>query len=132
MLPARKMSQLTELPRAVAAAKEAVTPRETELAAAQKQVADPSRGYSLVVLSVATSLDALAVGLSFSMLKVQVGVPALIIGIVSAVLTAAGMHLGRLVGAGSRLGTRAEIIGGLVLLGIGVNILVEHGVFVVS
>ncbi len=83
----------------------------------------------MVMLSVATSIDALAVGLSFAMLKISVWFPALIIGIVATVLTAAGLHLGRIVGAASRLGKNAEIGGGLVLIAIGIKILHDHGVF---
>lgn len=96
---------------------------------AEKCEKDPTRGNSLVMLSVATSIDALAVGLSFSVLKISVWYPAFIIGVVATVLTAAGIHLGRLVGAASRLGKNVEIGGGLVLIGIGVRILHEHGVF---
>jgi putative Mn2+ efflux pump MntP len=90
---------------------------------------DPTRGISLVMLSVATSLDALAVGLSFSLLKIAILVPALIIGVVASVLTVIGIHVGRLAGAYAKLGMEAEIVGGCVLLGIGVNILRTHGVF---
>jgi len=90
---------------------------------------DPSKGINLVLLSVATSLDALAVGLSFSMLRVAILTPALIIGVVACIMTVVGVHVGRLVGTYSKLGLEAEIIGGCVLLGIGINILRIHGVF---
>ena len=91
--------------------------------------ADPTRGWSLIMLSVATSLDSLAVGLSFAVLKIEVWLPALIIGLIAALLTGVGLHLGRLVRDTSRLGTAAEVIGGLVLIGIGLSILHGHGVF---
>jgi len=90
---------------------------------------DPTRGISLLMLSIATSIDSLAVGLSFAILKVSVWYPALIIGIVAFLMTACGLHLGRLVRSASRLGHIAEIGGGVVLIGIGVRILVDHGVF---
>ncbi|MEW6595313.1 MAG: manganese efflux pump MntP family protein [Thermodesulfobacteriota bacterium] len=90
---------------------------------------DPTRGRMLVTLSVATSIDSLAVGLSFAVLGVSVWLPAAIIGIVAAVLTAVGLRLGCILGAASKLGARAEIAGGLVLIAIGVKILAEHGVF---
>jgi len=90
---------------------------------------DPTRGWSLVLLSVATSIDSLAVGLSFAVLKIEVWLPALIIGLVAALLTGVGLHLGRLVRNASRLGTAAEVAGGLVLIGIGLSILHGHGVF---
>jgi manganese efflux pump family protein len=85
---------------------------------------DPSKGLSLVALSVATSIDALAVGLSIAMLRVDVWYPAIVIGIVAAAMTLAGMRLGRRLGI--RFGQRMELVGGLVLLGIGVKILLEH------
>lgn len=88
---------------------------------------DPTRGMSLVMLSVATSIDALAVGLSMSLLGVSVWFPALIIGLVAAAFTATGLHLGRLAGRAALLSRFAEALGGLVLIGIGVKILHEHG-----
>ena len=109
---------------AVKMIKDSLAGREEE---AQK--VDPTRGYTLVMLSVATSIDSLAVGLSFSVLNVSVWMPAAIIGIVATLLTVIGLRLGCLLGAASRIGARAEIAGGLVLLGIGFNILHQHGVF---
>ena len=95
----------------------------------EAQKVDPTRGYTLVMLSVATSIDSLAVGLSFAVLNVSIWMPAAIIGIVATLLTIVGLRLGCLLGSSSRVGARAEIIGGLVLLGIGINILHQHGVF---
>ena len=88
---------------------------------------DPTRGRMLIPLSVATSIDSLAVGLSFAVLEISVWLPALIIGLVAAGLTALGLCLGCMLGAASRSGSRAEIIGGLVLIAIGLKILHEHG-----
>ncbi|HDS00877.1 MAG TPA: manganese efflux pump [candidate division Zixibacteria bacterium] len=85
---------------------------------------DPSRGVSLVMLSVATSIDALAVGLSFAMLNINILYPALIIGVITGAITIIGMVIGSSFGA--KLGKPMEIIGGLVLIGIGVKILIEH------
>jgi len=88
---------------------------------------DPTRGITMVMLSVATSIDALAVGLSLSMINVSIWTPALIIGLVAGMFTTAGLHLGKWVGSVSQLSRWAEMTGGIVLLGIGVNILREHG-----
>ncbi|MDX1776256.1 MAG: manganese efflux pump MntP family protein [Desulfobulbales bacterium] len=104
--------------------KDAVTGREEEAAKV-----DPTKGFTLVMLAVATSIDSLAVGLSFSVLNVSIWMPAVIIGIIATAMTVVGLKLGCLLGSASRIGARAEIIGGLVLLGIGVNILYRHGVF---
>lgn len=85
---------------------------------------DPTRGWSLVGLSVATSIDALAVGLSLAVLGLDIWYPAIVIGIVAGALTVLGLELG--CRFGSLLGKRMEVVGGLVLIGIGVKILVEH------
>ncbi len=88
---------------------------------------DPTRGGTMVMLSVATSLDALAVGLSLSLLHVSIWWPALVIGLVAGAFTTAGLHLGRVLSRASRLGVVAECLGGLVLVAIGIDILIRHG-----
>ena len=85
---------------------------------------DPTSGWLLVTLSVATSIDALAVGLSLAMLGSTIVVPALVIGATAASFTAVGMGMGRRIGSG--WGKRVELLGGLILVGIGVKILIEH------
>jgi putative Mn2+ efflux pump MntP len=95
---------------------------------ARADTKDPTKGMTMVMLSVATSIDALAVGLSLSMINVSIWTPALIIGLVAGVFTTAGMHLGKVIGSMTQLSRWAETTGGLVLLAIGVNILREHGV----
>jgi putative Mn2+ efflux pump MntP len=84
---------------------------------------------TLVMLSIATSIDALAVGLSMSMLRVSIVTPAIIIGIVAGLFTIGGLHLGKKVARLTWLSTWAGIIGGLVLWLIGLNILRDNGVF---
>lgn len=90
---------------------------------------DTTRGLSLVMLSVATSIDALAVGASYSLMGRPILLPAVIIGVVAFVFTAAGVWGGRLLGQSCCLGRYAGMVGGVTLMGIGVNILREHGVF---
>lgn len=85
---------------------------------------DPSRGKNLMVLSVATSLDAMAVGLSLAFLKVDIWTPALVIGVVTGFLSLLGIYLGQ--GLGERFGKRMELFGGLLLVAIGFKILLEH------
>ena len=85
---------------------------------------DPSRGWTLVLLSVAVSIDALAVGLSLGVLGMPVGYPALVIGLTTGVLSVAGLRLGH--GVGGRLGRPFQIIGGLLLIGIGLRIVIMH------
>ncbi|MFH1268350.1 MAG: manganese efflux pump MntP family protein [Planctomycetota bacterium] len=91
---------------------------------AKTSEADPTRGLSLVTLSVATSIDALAVGMSMAFLRVSIWVPAAVIGLVAATLSAVGIRFGNRLGA--RVGRWAEAFGGCVLLLIGVKILVSH------
>ncbi|MEN6626724.1 MAG: manganese efflux pump MntP family protein [Candidatus Sumerlaeia bacterium] len=86
--------------------------------------ADPTRGMSLVIFSLATSIDALAVGLSLAIIGVDIIYPAAMIGIICAVITTIGMMIGTKVGG--HFGQRVEILGGLVLIGIGLKILVAH------
>ena len=78
----------------------------------------------VIVLSLATSIDALAVGVSFGVLRTAVLIPALIIGVVCFVISFAGVMLGERLE--DILGNRMEIIGGLILILIGINILAGH------
>ncbi|MFT4305867.1 MAG: manganese efflux pump MntP family protein [Microbacterium sp.] len=82
------------------------------------------RMRELLALGVATSIDALAVGLSFAFLHVAIAPAVVLIGAVTAAVSYLGVHLGHR--AGDRFQTPAEIVGGLVLIGIGVKILLEH------
>jgi putative Mn2+ efflux pump MntP len=75
-------------------------------------------------LAVATSIDALAVGLSFSLLAVSIAGPVLIIGAVTFVLSLAAVFVGRRFGGW--LAGKAEVLGGLILIAIGLKILLEH------
>ena len=91
---------------------------------AERVKRDPTRGLSLVFLSTATSVDAFAVGLSFAMLRVAIWYPCVVIGIVTSLLTLAGMLAGGRVSR--RFGERVEVLGGLILIGIGIKILFQH------
>ena len=109
----------------------------------EKSQKDATRGITLVILSIATSLDALAIGFSISMLDISIITPAIVIGIVAALFTLVGMHLVTITGfvfrllgkswdsqGGSfgKLSLCAELLGGAVLWVIGIKILLEHGV----
>jgi len=87
-----------------------------------ESAADPTRGLRLVTLSVATSIDALAVGISMAFIGVSVWFPSAIIGLVTATLTSCGILFGSRIG--SRWGQWAEIGGGIVLILIGFKVLV--------
>jgi manganese efflux pump family protein len=90
----------------------------------KKQSNDPTSGWALVLLSVATSIDALAVGLSLAMIGSDILVPVIVIGLVAAAFTSIGMLLGRKIG--SLWGKRVEIFGGVILVAIGIKIVIEH------
>ncbi|MBI4267473.1 MAG: manganese efflux pump [Chloroflexi bacterium] len=85
---------------------------------------DISRGLMLLLLSVATSIDALAVGLSFAFLDLNIVLSSLVIGVVALGVTISGFVVGRK--AGDLIGKRAEFFGGLILVGIGFRILLSH------
>jgi len=85
---------------------------------------DPSRGWTLVMLSVATSLDALAVGLSLAMIAGPIWYPAAVIGVVAGALTLVGTRLGTRLG--TRFGKVMEIAGGVVLIIVGIRIVYTH------
>jgi manganese efflux pump family protein len=85
---------------------------------------DPSRGRTLLMLCVATSLDALAVGLSMAVLNTPVWVPALVIGIVAGGLSILGLLAGTTLGV--KFGKRMEILGGIILVGIGLRVVITH------
>jgi len=87
---------------------------------------DPTRGARLMLLSVATSIDALAVGLSLAFLNVSIWLPVVMIGVITAFLTMCGMFIGARLGF--RFGRAMEIAGGLILIAIGIKIAVEHSV----
>jgi len=90
----------------------------------QPAIPDPSRGMTLVILSIATSIDALAVGLSLALLDVNVFWSALLIGGVSALLSLVGLLLGNQLGM--RFGKSMEVLGGIILIGIGLRVLITH------
>lgn len=77
----------------------------------------------LLGLAVATSIDALAVGLSCACLNVEIWIPALVIGAVTFIVSFIGFLIGRRFGA--MFGRKAEAMGGVILIGIGIKILLE-------
>lgn len=91
---------------------------------ARAEKCDPTRGASLVALSVATSIDALAVGIGLAFLDVNIWIPAAIIGTITAALTFVGMLLG--VRLGNSAGKKMVLAGGIVLLIIGGKIVFDH------
>lgn len=79
---------------------------------------------TMLMLAVATSIDALAVGITFAFLQVSIVPAALLIGVTTFCLSALGIYIGNRFGA--RYKSRAELAGGIILILIGVKILLEH------
>lgn len=90
----------------------------------QDKEVDITKGLLLITLSVATSIDALAVGLSFAFLKINIGVASLTIGAVAFLVTLIGFVVGKR--ASKIIGKRAEALGGIILLAIAFRILLTH------
>jgi len=84
---------------------------------------DPSRGMTMVMLSVATSIDALAVGLSLAMMDINIWYPSVIIGVITAAMALGAIGLGKRLG--TLFGKRMEIAGGVILILIGLRILIS-------
>jgi len=87
----------------------------------------PAGGWTLLALAVATSIDAAAAGFNLPTIGVGIGVSLAVIGSVTFVLSTGGVLLGRM--GASALGSKAEIVGGLVLISLGVKVLIDHHAF---
>ena len=85
---------------------------------------NPLNLYVLISLSIATSIDALAVGFTFSFLDIAIIEPVIIIGVVTFLFSLAGVYIGR--SFGHIFEDKVELVGGLILICIGLKILLEH------
>ena len=92
--------------------------------AEEDETCDATDFKTMLVLSVATSIDALAAGISFAVLQMNIFSAVLVIGITTFLLSALGVKIGSVFGAKFKLG--AEVAGGIILIGIGIKILIEH------
>lgn len=85
---------------------------------------DPLNLVVLLGLAIATSIDAMAVGVTFAFLHIAIITPAIIIGLITFGLSLAGVFIGNRLG--DRLGSKMEILGGIILIGMGTKILMSH------
>lgn len=85
---------------------------------------DPTRGWTLVGLSVATSIDALAIGISIGLMDVSIWFPAIVIGLVTIFITCLGVSIGRT--TGKIMGHWSERVGGLILIAIGIRMIIQN------
>lgn len=98
--------------------------RESFRPGESKKIIDITRGSLLLILALATSIDALAVGLTFAFLEVNIAMASSMVGAIAFLVTAVGFLSGRK--AGKLLGKRAELVGGIILISIGLRILLSH------
>jgi len=85
---------------------------------------DPLNLVVLLGLAIATSIDAMAVGITFAFLHIAIITPAIVIGLITFALSLAGVYIGNRLG--DRLGSKMEILGGIILIGMGTKILLSH------
>lgn len=88
------------------------------------EIKDYSKTMDLLTVAIGTSIDAFAVGISFALLNIMIWQSGIIIGIVTFLASMTAIRIGK--SAGSRLGNKVEIIGGLILIAIGMKIFLEH------
>lgn len=79
---------------------------------------------NLFMLAIATSIDALAVGVSFAFLKIRISLAVLVIGLTTFIISFAGVQIGKFFGIA--LKDKAQVAGGIILILLGTKILVEH------
>ena len=91
---------------------------------ADKSTQDSTHWKKMLPLALATSIDALALGISFSFLKVDMLSTVSFIGVITLVLSVMGVRIGKIMG--KRFKSRAEMAGGVILVFLGIKILVEH------
>lgn len=85
---------------------------------------DPTMSVTLLILAIATSIDALAVGASLAFVRVEILMPSLAIGMTAAIFAVIGAYVGQR--AGKHFGKKIEVLGGLALIAIGLRILIDH------
>lgn len=90
----------------------------------EEEVNDKIDFKTMIMLAIATSIDALIIGVTFAILKNDIIIPSIIIGIITFIMSVIGVKVGNLFG--NKMGKNAEIFGGIVLILIGIKIVVEH------
>jgi putative Mn2+ efflux pump MntP len=92
----------------------------------EEEVAPDFSFRTMLAMAVATSIDALAIGVSFAFLKVDIWMSVLLIGITTCLFSMIGINIGNVFG--SKFKSTAELLGGIILVVMGIKILIEHTV----
>jgi len=90
----------------------------------EKKIKNPTQWRVIIPMAIATSIDAFAVGISFSFFYDRILFPSVVIGLVTLGVSLSGIYMGRK--AGTSLAGKAEIAGGIILIAIGLKILIQH------
>jgi putative Mn2+ efflux pump MntP len=90
----------------------------------EEEVAPDFSFRTMLAMAVATSIDALAIGVSFAFLKVDIWMSVLLIGITTCLFSMIGINIGNVFG--SKFKSTAELLGGIILVVMGIKILIEH------
>lgn len=90
----------------------------------KEEVNDSLKFKEMIILAIATSIDALTVGITFAFLKVNIILSASLIGIITFIISVAGVKIGNVFG--DKYEKKAELVGGIILILLGVKILLEH------
>ena len=80
----------------------------------------------LITLSIATSIDALAAGISISTLNTRITLPVILVGVITCLLSFSGVFIGKVIGCNNKFKKYIDAFGGVILIGIGIKILIEH------
>lgn len=90
----------------------------------EEEINDDISLKTMLILSIATSIDALACGITFAFLRVNILLAVLLIGIITFTISVLGVYIGNKFG--DKLEKKAKLLGGIILIGIGLKILIEH------
>ena len=88
---------------------------------------NPFMFFKMLLLTIATSIDALAVGITFAFFEINIFKTVIIIGLTTFIISVGGMKIGNIFG--SKYKSKAEFLGGSILILLGIKILIEHLIF---
>ena len=90
----------------------------------KEEASDSIKVKDMLILAIATSIDALAIGITFAFLEVNITLAVRMIGIITFIISVIGVKIGNIFG--DKYERKAELAGGIILIGLGIKILIEH------